>query len=189
MIDKFTKFIVMKKYIKILSILSVFIFLHNCNAQGKADSQIANNLINSEEFTFHAERALPMNQDVINIAMSMPNPAGQRIFDLSGQGYSVEIRKNVLDVALPYFGRTFNPGYGTTDNSYRFTSKDYTLTKSQSKKGNWIIKIKPNDVKNVSEIFIDVSKNGKATTSIQSNDRQPITYNGYISKNEEIKEK
>ncbi|WP_144283404.1 DUF4251 domain-containing protein [Chryseobacterium echinoideorum] len=177
----------MKKYIKILSILSVFIFLHNCSAQGKADSQITNNLINSEEFTFHADRAFPMNQDVVNIANSMPNAAGQRIFDLSGEGYSIEIRKNILDVALPYFGRTFNPSYGTTDNSYRFTSKDYTLTKSQSKKGNWIIKIKPNDVKNVSEIFIDISKNGKASTSIQSNDRQPITYNGYISQNEEIK--
>lgn len=178
----------MKNYIKIISAFVVVFFFQNCTAQ-KTDPQIVNNLVNSDEFTFHADRAFPMNQDVINIANSMPNAAGQRIFDLSGEGYSIEIKKNVLDVVLPYFGRTFNPNYGTTDNSYRFTSKDYTLTKSQSKKGNWVYKIKTNDVKNVSDINIEVFKNGKAMTSIRSNDRQPISYDGYISENEKTKEK
>lgn len=185
---KFTNFNVMKNYIKIISAFVVVFFFQNCTAQ-KTDPQIVNNLVSSDEFTFHADRAFPMNQDVVNIANSMPNAAGQRIFDLSGEGYSIEIKKNVLDVVLPYFGRTFNPNYGTTDNSYRFISKDYTLTKSQNKKGNWVYKIKTNDVKNVSDINIEIFKNGRALTSIRSNDRQPISYDGYISENETTKEK
>jgi len=44
-------------------------------------------------------------------------------------------------------------------------------------------------VKHVSDINIEIFKNGKASTSIRSNDRQPISYDGYISKNEEMKEK
>ncbi len=179
---------VMKKIITIFSIFSLFLFLQNCSAQGKSNPQVVNNLLNSEEFTFYAEKALPYNQDVINIAYSMPNAAAQRIFDLSGEGYSIEIKNKVLDVVMPYFGRTYNPSYGSTDNSYRFTSKDYTLTKTQNKKGNWTVKIKPNDIKNSLQIFIDISKSGSASASIQSNDRQPITYNGYVAKNEETEE-
>lgn len=178
----------MRNYLKIIASLTVIIFFQSCSAQGKTDSKNVEALINTDEFTFHADRAFPMNQDVVNIANSMPNAAGQRIFDLSGEGYSIEIKKDVLDVVLPYFGRTFTSNYGTSDNSYRFISKDYTLTKSQGKKGKWVYKIKPNDVKNVSDIYIEVFKNGKASTSIRSNDRQPITYDGYVSKNEQKKE-
>jgi hypothetical protein len=39
------------------------------------------------------------------------------------------------------------------------------------------------------EINIEVYKNGKAFVSIRSNDRQPISYDGYISKNEETRKR
>ncbi|MBW7675144.1 DUF4251 domain-containing protein [Chryseobacterium chendengshani] len=177
----------MKKYLTILSIFTLILSLQSCSAQNTADSQIVNSLVSSEEFTFHAERANPMNYDVINALGSMPNNPSTRILQLDAGSYSIELKKEKMEVVLPYFGRAFNSTYGRSDNSYRFTSKDYTVTKSQSKKGNWIFKIKPNDVNNVSDINIEVYKNGKAFTSIRSNDRQPITYDGYISKNEEIK--
>lgn len=141
-------------------------------------------LVNSQEFTFHAERANPTNYDVINVMNSMPNSTSTRILQLNGD-YTIEVKNNNLEVVLPYFGRLFNPTYGnTSNNSYRFTSKDFTLSKMQNKKGNWIVKIKPNDVNNVDEINIEIYKNGKAFTSVRSNDRQPITYDGFISRNE-----
>ena len=178
----------MKNYIKIISAFAFILFFQNCTAQ-KIDSQTINSLVSSDEFTFHAEKANPMNFDVINVVNSMPNAPQLRTFQISGENYGIEIKKGVMEVTLPYFGRTFNASYGATDTSYRFTSKDYAVTKSQSKKGNWVYKIKPNDVKNVSDINIEIFKNGKALTSVRSNDRQPISYDGYISKNEETKEK
>jgi len=182
----------MKKYILIILASTLTSIFQNCSSQNTADSQIVNQLLNAEEFTFHAQRANPTNYDVINVMNSMPNSTSTRILQIEGQGYVIELKKNKLEVALPYFGRVFNPSYGnTSQNGYRFTSKDYTVTKSQSKKGNWVFIIKPNDVTHVSDINIEVYKNGKAFTSIRSNDRQPITYDGYISKNEEpqVKEK
>lgn len=179
----------MKKFINILAVSVLIAFFQSCTAQNTVDSQTVNTLVSSEEFTFHAERANPMNYDVINTLNSIPNNPSTRILQLDAGSYSIEIKKDKMEVVLPYFGRAFNSSYGRSDNSYRFTSKDYTITKSQSKKGNWIFKIKPNDVNNVSDINIEVYKNGKAFTSIRSNDRQPITYDGYISKNEEIKVK
>lgn len=159
-------------------------------SQTKADSQTITELINTDDFSFRAERATPTNYDVINVMNSMPNSTSTRILDLSGSNYSVDLRKDKLEVTLPYFGRVFNPTYGnTSQNSYRFTSKDFAVTKSQGKKGKWIVKIKVNDQSTVDEIIIEVFKNGKAYTSIRSNDRQPISYDGFISKNEVEKEK
>ena len=174
----------MKNYIKIISAFAFILFFQNCTAQ-KVDSQTINSLVSSDEFTFHAEEANPMNFDVINILNSMPNNPSTRILQLDNGSFTIELKKDKMEVTLPYFGRTFNASYGATDTSYRFTSKDYAVTKSQSKKGNWVYKIKPADVNNVSDINIEIFKNGRALTSVRSNDRQPISYDGYISQNKQ----
>ncbi|WP_345207219.1 DUF4251 domain-containing protein [Chryseobacterium ginsengisoli] len=180
----------MKKYISIIFIFGFLMIFQNGFSQTKANSQTITELINTDDFSFRAERATPTNYDVINVMNSMPNSTSTRILDLSGSNYSVDLRKDKLEVTLPYFGRVFNPTYGnTSQNSYRFTSKDFAVTKSQGKKGKWIVKIKVNDQSTVDEIIIEVFKNGKAYTSIRSNDRQPISYDGFISKNEVEKEK
>lgn len=179
----------MKKYISIIWIFGFLFLFQNCTAQDM-DSQTVTNLVNSKDFSFHAQRATPTNYDVINVMNSLPNSTSTRFLDLSGDNYSIDLRKDKLEVVLPYFGRVFNPTYGnTSQNSYRFTSKDFTVTTTQGRKGKSIVKIKVNDQSSVDEITIEVFKNGKAFTSIRSNDRQPISYDGYISKNEEEKEK
>ena len=191
MLSKFNNYFSnMKKYISIICIFGFLMIFQNCSSQTATDSQSVTTLINSDDFSFRAERATPTNYDVINIMSSMPNATATRILDLSGSNYSIDLRKDKLEVTLPYFGRVFNPTYGnTTQNSYRFTSKDFTVTKSQGKRGKSLIKIKVNDQSSVDEINIEVFKNGKAFTSIRSNDRQPISYDGYITKNEVQKEK
>jgi hypothetical protein len=178
----------MKKYISILFILTFLMSFQSCSSQSGTDPQTVNMLVNAQDFSFHAQRANPTNYDVINVMASLPNAPTTRILDLSGSNYSIDLKNDKLDVVLPYFGRVFNPSYGnSSQNSYRFTSKDFIVTKSQNKKGNWIVKIKVNDQPTVDEITIEVFKNGKAFTSIRSNDRQPISYDGYITKNEEQK--
>lgn len=180
----------MKKYISIIFTFAFLMIFQNGFSQTKVESQNLTELLNSEDFSFRAERATPTNYDVINVMNSMPNSTSTRILDLSGSNYSIDVRKDKLEVTLPYFGRVFNPTYGNTSQSgYRFTSKDFTVNKTQGKKGKWIVKIKVNDQSSVDEIIIEVFKNGKAYTSIRSNDRQPISYDGFISKNEVEKEK
>ncbi|MBB6371076.1 DUF4251 domain-containing protein [Chryseobacterium shigense] len=174
----------MKKYISFIFIFGFLFFFQSCSSQASIDSKTVDALVDSQEFTFHAQRANPMNYEVINIMGSIQNAPSTRMLQLDGENYTIELKKNNLEVVLPYFGRMFTPSYNTADNSYRFTSKDFTVNKSQNKKGNWTLKIKPNDKRNVDEINIEVFKNGKAFVSMRSNDRQPITYDGYISKND-----
>ncbi|MDH6251415.1 hypothetical protein M2347_001142 [Chryseobacterium sp. H1D6B] len=175
----------MKKYILLVFIFGFTFFFQSCASQNTGDPKSTDALVNSQEFTFFAQKANPTNYDVINVMNSMPNSTSTRMLNLDGN-YTIELKNKTLEVVLPYFGRMYTPNYGG-DNSYRFTSKDYSVNKSQNKKGNWIIRIKPNDVKSIDEIIIEVFKSGKAFTSMKSNDRQPISYDGYISKNTEDK--
>ncbi|WP_431612284.1 DUF4251 domain-containing protein [Chryseobacterium sp. 'Rf worker isolate 10'] len=179
----------MKKYISLLMIFGFLFFFQSCASQGSLDPKTVDALVNSQEFTFHAERANPTNYDVINVMNSMPNATATRILNLNGD-YTIDVSKNTLDVVLPYFGRVFNPSYGNAgDNSYRFTSKDFTVNKTQNTKGKWTLKFKPNDVRTIDEVNIEIFKNGKAFVSMRSNDRQPISYDGYVSKTQVKQEK
>lgn len=179
---------VMKKYISFIFIFGFLFFFQSCSSQASADPKIVDDLVNSREFTFYAQRANPTNYDVIRVMNSIPNSTASRILELNGN-YTIEFRGNKMDVVLPYFGRVFtSTNYGNADgNSYRFTSIDFSISKSQNKKGTWTLIIKPNDIKNVEQINIEIFKTGKTFVSVRSNDRQPITYDGYISKNEETK--
>ena len=48
----------------------------------------------------------------------------------------IVLKKSELRVELPYFGRMYSPSYDTANNSYRFTSKDFTVSQQTGKKGS-----------------------------------------------------
>jgi hypothetical protein len=167
----------------LMSVMFLLTFLFSCTSQTYVDEKSLDQFINSNEFTFMAKRANPTNFDVINVMNSMPNNNSARMLNLD-YGYSVVLKDKELTVNLPYFGRLFNPSYDTSKNSYNFTSKDFTISKVQNKKGNWVYTISPKDQNNIKVIYLEIFKNGAAFVSIDSSDRQAISYDGYIMKNE-----
>lgn len=174
----------MKKIIMIFCVL--LLFVQSCTSQTYMDPKSLENAMNTSELTFVAESAIPTNYDVINVLNSIPNSTSSRILNLTS-GYTVILKKSVLDVNLPYFGRSFSPSRDPSKSGYTFTSKDFTVTKTAGKKGLTILEIKVNDQHTAPTIVIEVFKNGKALVSVDSNDRQPISYDGYIMKNEALK--
>lgn len=167
----------------LMSVMFLLTFLFSCTSQTYVDEKSLDQFINSNELTFMAKRANPTNFDVINVMNSMPNNNSARMLNLD-YGYSVVLKDKELTVNLPYFGRLFNPSYDTSKNSYSFTSKDFTISKVQNKKGNWVYTISPKDQNNIKVIYLEIFKNGAAFVSIDSSDRQAISYDGYIMKNE-----
>lgn len=178
----------MKKLI-ILSI-SLFVFLLFSSCSSSANSQLPRNevssLVNSQNFTFLAQRAIPTNLDVVRIMNSLPGAGGTRMMDLD-YGYTIKLTDDELKVELPYYGRVFIADPDTANNSYRFTSKDFHIAKEEGKKGKTLFRITPKDVRYVRSVFLEVFPGGKAYVSIDSNDRQPISYHGYIMKNDQLK--
>lgn len=167
----------------LLSLIFLLTLICSCSSRNTLDAKTVEELISGNQFTFMATRAIPTNYDVINIMNSMPNAASSRLLNLE-YGYTIVLKEKEIEVTLPYFGRLYNPSYDNAKNSFRFTSKNFNLTKNQSKKGNWVYIITPKDADNVKSIYLEVYKNGNAYVSIDANDRQPISYDGYIMKNE-----
>lgn len=180
----------MKKSCKMKNLFIWIIALYSlisCDTQNMATNpEELKNLLSSDQFTFMAERANPTNYDVINVINSMPNATATRMLNLQ-PGYTIVLADHKLEVDLPYFGRVYNPSMDPQKSGIKVSSKDFSINKTQNKKGNWTYQIQPKDGGNVSNIYIEIYKSGKAFVSVDSNDRQPITYDGNIMKNEEPK--
>ena len=167
---------------KILPLFFALLAIVSCSTQSPVNTLAVDALLQKEEFTFIAENANPTNLDVVNVMNSIPGGSSSRMLNLDS-GYTIEIRKDELEVTLPYFGRMYTASLDPSKNSYRFTSTDFTVIKKMGKKGSSIFNIVAKDQQAVRTIVMEVFKNGKTYVSIDSNDRQPISYNGYITEN------
>ena len=170
------------------NLLSIFVsFLtmtlaFSCSTQNNIAPANITSLLETNQFTFVAEHANPNNLDVVNVMNSIPGGSSSRMLNLDS-GYTIEIRTDELEVTLPYFGRMYTANLDPSKNSYRFTTKDFTVDKKEGKKGSTVFTIVANDQQNIRNINMEVFKNGKTYVWIESNDRQSISYDGYITAN------
>lgn len=171
----------MKNLLHIFSLITALMFVASCSTQKGAASPEVQNLVSKGTFTFMAEHANPTGYDVINVMNSLPGAGASRLLNLDA-GYTIELTTDELRVTLPYFGRMYSASM-QSDNSYRFVSKDFDVNRSSGKQGSTIFTLIPRDEQKVSRIIMNVFKNGKTYVSIDSNDRQPISYDGYITPN------
>lgn len=168
----------MKKY-NLLIVMLLFVAAA-CSTQNRLPEAYVTSLLKSREFSFMAERAYPSNADVINVINSIPNASSRRMLDLDS-GYGIDITKDKITVTLPYFGRMYNPSIDPQGNSYRFSSKNFIINETDGKKGSTLYRINTKDRQQTRVIYLEVFKGGSATVAIDSNDRQTITYTGYIA--------
>ncbi|MDO5616297.1 MAG: DUF4251 domain-containing protein [Cruoricaptor ignavus] len=173
----------MKTFIYSIFVAVVFTLSACGSSQNFLDSKTVNTLVNDKEFTFMAQRAIPTNYDVLNVMNSIPNAPQSRLLNLD-YGYTIVLKKDELVATLPYFGRMFTPTMNRDKEGYRFTSKDFLIQKSEGKKGRQILEIQPKDLNHIQKIVMEIYPNGKAYVTIAANDRQPISYDGYLMTNE-----
>lgn len=176
----------MKKIIVLFS-LSILL-MQGCASQIYMAPKELSQVLQSENFSFVAKRANPTNYAVINTINTIPNAPSTRILELDN-GYGITFKKSEIAVVLPYFGRAYKAPMNADQASYRFVTKDFSLKKSDEKKDRVIYTIVPNDMSNINKIYLEVYSTGSAMVSIDSNDRQPISYDGYIEKLTETKKK
>ncbi len=162
----------------------LLISLGSCSTQSYITEDSFNQVMASSEFSFHAKKALPNNLDVMNAVSSMPGATYAKLMNLD-DGYGFQLKKSEMTSALPYFGRLYNASsYGNNEKAgFNFTSNNISVNKTEGKKGRWIYRITANDQYNTPTYVLEVFKNGQAYLSISSNDRQPISYDGYITAN------
>ena len=153
------------KNILIRSLSGLFLFIAPVtivHAQ-KLDKAQVQNAIQSKQFVFKAQTVLPMT----GISRQLTTE------------YDVKLLGDSVIAYLPYFGRAYSVTYGERG-GIDFTSTKFDYNIKQRKKGGWDVTIKPNDGKDIQELNFTISENGSATLQVTSNNRQPISFNGYI---------
>ena len=150
-------------------------------ASAQTDKATTTKIIDQKNYVFVATSAIPMNSSDINKVMSkMSGGTSTGTIQLTGSNYDVEVTSDSLVVYLPYYGRAYSASFNNNDNGLKFTAKDFTYTTTKRKKGGWEIAIATKDVRENVRMNLSVGESGYATLNLSSNNRQPITYNGYL---------
>jgi hypothetical protein len=154
----------------VLLFASIVISLANANAQDKNDKKeeekaSVREIIESKNFTFIARSATPMSGRFINLNTL----------------YDVRVFGDTVLSDLPYYGRAFTAPVNPAESALRFTSTRFDYKIKERKKNGWEITISPKDGKDVRQMYMTVYENGTAFLQILSNNRQPISFNGYVT--------
>lgn len=168
------------KNLKVLFALLICVLSFNLNyAQPtKADKKAAKTadikrIITSNNYAFKANYVIPMSMSPRALTSD----------------YDVRVSDGKLVVYLPYFGQAYSAPRDLNDGGIKLNTTDFDYSATANKKGGWDIIIKPkrtplNTVKDVQIMRLNVSNDGYASLQVNSTNRQPISFNGYI---EEIK--
>ena len=145
-----------------------FILAQNSKKEKKAKKEAEiKNLVDSQNFVFKAQTALPMGRRSVNL----------------NSDYDLRVTKEEVVSYLPYYGRAYSTTPGSS-NGLDFTSKDFEYTMKETKKNDgWDIVVKPKDTQLAREMLLTVFKNGSASLQVTSNDKQNISFSGYVTAN------
>ena len=122
-------------------------------------------LVDAKRFTFKAQSV---------------HPQRGRVVQLNAE-YDMKVAGDTVRSYLPYFGRAYSAPLDGRGGGIDFTSKDFEYSEKARRKGGWDITIRPKDVSDVREMNLVVFENGKASLRVTSNNREPISYNGYVA--------
>ncbi|MBA2249224.1 MAG: DUF4251 domain-containing protein [Chitinophagaceae bacterium] len=163
-----------KSFWKFIIIASVVTgVLQNANGQNaKSDKEAAKALtikheIESGNFTFIARSVSPLR------GLSRPLNAY----------YSMQVFKDSVICYLPFIGRAYTAPVTTAESGIDFTSTRLKYNVTQGRKNTWRISIKPQDQFNTRELLLTVFTNGESSLQVTSNNRDPISFDGYIKNN------
>ncbi len=155
-------------------------------AFAQTDEATTKKIVENQDFKFVATTALPLSsQEVTAILYKLNSPNGAGAINLTGSQYDLVIKKDSIVAYLPFYGRSFSPSPDPNDAGTKFKSKDFKYVKTARKKGGWNIVITPKDVKDSQRLTLYVTKTGYATLNVINNNRQPISFNGYLAENKE----
>lgn len=150
-------------------------------ANAQTDKATTAKLVNQKNYVFVATTAIPQNaSDISKVMGSMVGNTGGGVINLNGSNYDLVVTADSLIAYLPYYGRAYRTSTDVNENGHKFSSKSFTYTTKSRKKGGWDILMRTNDVKDNVQMNLSISENGYGALSITSNDKQSITYNGYI---------
>jgi Domain of unknown function (DUF4251) len=150
-----------------ICLLAIVCLPQSLTAQANKDSvrqQGVLDLINSQRYRFIAQSETPLTG---------------RMRQLDSQ-YDLLVTKEQVAADLPYIGAAYFSPSNPAEGGIKFTSKNFDYNIAKRKKDGWDVLIKCKDITDPPNMNMTVFSNGKATLQVTSNNRQGISFNGYI---------
>ena len=95
--------------------------------------------------------------------------------------YDLKVSPDTIISYLPFFGRAYTAPMDPTKGGIQFTSVKFDYKATTRKKGGWDILIKPQDTQEASQLQLYISDAGYASLQVIGNNRQPISFTGYVT--------
>lgn len=168
---------------KHLKILGILFFATISQVFSQTDKATTARIIKDKNYVFSANTAMPMsNQDVNQVLRSFPGSQGGGTINLSGSAYDFTVTPDSIVAYLPYYGRAYSAPYNSSEGGIKFKSKDFSYSQTKNKKGSYSVNIKTRDLKSENyQLMLTVSEKGYTTLMVNSNNKQPINFNGILS--------
>jgi hypothetical protein len=114
------------------------------------------------------------------VSVNTANPLRMRQFYLTSE-YDLQIKNDSAFAFLPYFGVAYSAPYGGGEGGIRFAEPmmNYSL-KSNKKSNGWDIYFKIKAKDSIYEIYMNIFNNGSSMFTVNSFNRDAITFNGEI---------
>lgn len=171
---------------KLKTLLVTVLALVSAIAVAQTDKTTTAKIVEAKTYTFVARSATPLNvQDISAVMSKMPgNMQAGGTINLNETYYEVKITPDSVIAFLPYYGRSFTAPINQTEGGVKFNSKKFEYKSTKGKKRGWNIIIDPKDTNEGYRLALNISDEGYASLSLNSNSKQSITYQGYLKENE-----
>ncbi len=136
-------------------------FISVANAQNAGNNVKA--LIDAQNFVFVAQNVTPMS-------------GRMRLLTTE---YTLTVTRDSVIADLPYFGRAYSASINPEDAGIQFNTNNFQYTSTVTKK-HWEVSIKPKNAGDTQQMFLNIFDNGSADLQVTSNNRQSISFSGYI---------
>ncbi len=169
------------------NLLSLALVFTSINVFSQTDKATTQRIIEAQNYVFVATTAFPLNSvDVNKVLSKMAGSTGGGSIPLTGSNYDVKVTKDSLAAYLPYYGRAYTARMGgVNDGGIKINAKEFKYKLEKRKKGGWVITMNPknltDDYNSNYNLILTVTPNGYGTLSVNSNNQQSISFNGYLA--------
>lgn len=121
--------------------------------------------IESKEFVFRAEEAIPMGHGNIHLTY----------------GYYLKVSPDSIQAYLPYYGRAYRAPNNPNEAGIQFCSTHFEYEMSTTRNNGYQIKIVPKDLKDKSYVLrLFLYPAGNSSLTVTDSDRQTISFDGSL---------
>ena len=133
------------------------------NRQGAGKASLENKL-NKKKFVFVAQSISPLRGGMRQLTSY----------------YDVKISGDTLASNLPYFGRAYSAPINPSDGGLSFTSVSFDYMVKTRKKGGWEIAVKTKDLSDNQSLSFTILDNKSVSLQVTGNNRDPVSFSGYL---------